>query len=221
MDASDARRFRQLLPDTRVIAFEGNPNNIESIRQDENVKKNKIEVQHKVVWNSNGNQTFYLENLSAEKEADDVRYGISSTRARTGNSLGNKTIEVESVRFDTFIQKLENVPESIALWIDVEGAAYEVLEGIAEVRDKIQLVHVEVETQEFWKGQRLKADVENLMRSMGFIPLACGHFEPQHDIIFMNLSTFSKSPFKFKCIVYFSWLLTNRLKIFSRSKSLI
>ena len=220
MDASDARRFRRLLPDARVIAFEGSPNNIESIKQDENVKKDKIEVQHKVAWNSNGKQTFYVENLSAEKGANDVRYGISSTRARTGNSLGNKIFEVESTRLDTFIQGLENVPESIALWIDVEGAAYEVLEGIAGVRDKIQLIHVEVETQEFWKGQRLKADVEDLMRSMGFVTLASGHFEPQHDIVLMNLRTFSDSPFKFKCIVYFSWLLTNRLKIFSRSKSL-
>lgn len=219
MDASDARRFRRLLPYARIIAFEGNPDNIESIRHDENVKKDKIDVQDKVVWNSNGRQKFYIENLSNEKRANDVRRGISSTHIRTENSLGNKVIEVESVRLDTFIQGLENVPESIALWIDVEGAAYEVLEGIAGVRDKIQLIHVEVETQEFWKGQRLKADVEDLMRSMGFIILACGHFEPQHDIVLMNLRTFSDSPFKFKCIVYFSWLLTNRLKIFSRSKS--
>ena len=128
-------------------------------------------------------------------------------------------IEVESVRLDTFIQGLDPVPESVALWIDVEGGAYEVLEGISHVRNRIKLIHVEVETREFWKGQRLKDDIENLMVSMGFITLARGHFEPQHDLVLMNLQTFSEFSFRFKFIVFLSWILTNRIKNFFTVKN--
>jgi len=219
MNASDAQRFRRFLPKARIIAFEGNPVNVESMRQDDNVVRAEVEIQHKVVWNRNGHRIFYMENLSDENDDEDIRRGISSTRPRIENSLGNKEIMVESVRLDTFILGLDDVPKDIALWIDVEGGAYEVLEGIAEIRNKVQLVHVEVETQEYWEGQHLKAAVEELMASMGFKTLARGHFEPQHDMVFINLGIFSKSPFIFKCIVYFSWLITNRLKIFSKSKS--
>jgi len=219
MDASDARRFRKMLHDARIVAFEGNPYNVDFLRQDEHLKRDRIDVQHKIVWNRNGKQTFYLENLSTENGADDMRRGISSTRIRTENSLGNVEVEVKSVRLDTFIKGLDTVPKSVALWIDVEGGAYEVLEGISGVRDKIKIIHVEVETREFWKGQRLKADVEALMASMGFITFARGHFEPQHDLVLMNVKTFSESPFKFKCMVYLAWLLTNRLKIFAKSNT--
>lgn len=221
MDASDALRFRRLLPEARIIAFEGNYVNVESMRKNDSVLKAGIEIQYKVVWNSNGYRAFYLENLSDDHGDEDIRQGISSTRPRTENSLGHMEIEAESVRLDTFIQGLDPVPESVALWIDVEGGAYEVLEGIADVQNRIELIHVEVETQEFWKGQRLKTDIENLMASMGFITLARGHFEPQHDLVLINLRTFSASPFRFKSIVYLSWILTNRLRIFLPSKTKI
>ena len=124
------------------------------------------------------------------------------------------------MRLDTFIQGLETVPESVALWIDVEGAAYEVLEGIEGICDRIKLIHVEVETEAFWEGQRLKADVEDLMHSMGFTTLARGRFEPQHDLVMVNADVFSKSPLRFKWTLYSAWIFTNRLKIFSRSTSL-
>jgi FkbM family methyltransferase len=217
MDASDARRFRRFLPHARIIAFEGNPDNIASLRQDERLRKDRIDLQGSLVGSRNGKQKFFIENLSEGEETEDVRRGISSTRIRTRNSLGSAAIEIDAVRLDTFIRSLDIVPDSVALWIDVEGAAYEVLEGIEKVCDRIKLIHVEVETEAFWEGQRLKADVEDLARSMGFITLARGRFEPQHDLVLMNGNTFSESPFKYKRMLYAAWILTNRLKIFSRA----
>lgn len=216
MDGSDARRFRRQLPNAHIVAFEANSQNVRSMQEDKGILKDRIEIQHKAVWNRNGNLTFYVENISADGEIEDGRRGISSTRKRDENSLGNSEITVESVRLDTFIQNLDVLPESVALWIDVEGAAYEVLEGIEQIREKVKAIHVEVETKEFWKGQRLKTDVEGLIKSMGFIILARGHFEEQHDLVLINSRTFLESPVKFKFIVYLAFVLTERLRIFKK-----
>lgn len=216
MDGSDARRFRRQLPNARIVAFEANSQNVRSMQEDKGILKDRIEIQHKAVSNHNGNLTFYVENISAGGEIEDVRCGISSIRKRHGNSLGNRRITVESVRLDTFIQNLDVLPESIALWIDVEGAAYEALEGIEQIRERVKVIHVEVETKEFWKGQRLKTDVEALIKSMGFTILARGRFEEQHDLVLINSRTFLESPFKFKFIVYLAFVLTERLRIFKK-----
>jgi len=216
MDGSDARRFRRQLPNARIVAFEANSKNVRSMREDRGILKDRIEIQHKAVWNRNGDLTFYVENISAGGGIEDIRHGISSTRKRDENSLGNRKITVESVRLDTFMQNLDVSPESVALWIDVEGAAYEVLEGIEQIREKVKIIHVEVETKEFWKGQRLKTDVEDLIKSMGFIILARGRFEEQHDLVLINSRTFLESPFKFKFIVCLAFVLTGRLRIFKK-----
>jgi hypothetical protein len=64
----------------------------------------------------------------------------------------------ETARLDRFLQDL--VPdisnEHIALWIDVVGAGYQVLEGISETASNVLFIQIEVETIEIWKGQKLK-----------------------------------------------------------------
>lgn len=225
MDATHARRFRQILPNSRIVAFEANPRNARFMWENEDVKKDRIEVQHKAVLNRNGTLTFYVEHLSADG-GEQWRRGISSVRRRVADSIGITEVEVESVRLDTFVCGLNSVPESVALWIDVEGAAFELLEGMRYVQDRVKLVHVEVETSEIWHGQKLKSDVVLLMKRMGFIELArgfpIGRNDIQHDLVFINARTFSESPFKFGSLIFFVFILTNlqRLagKIFQSSR---
>ena len=47
----------------------------------------------------------------------------------------------------------------VAAWVDVEGANREVLTGGATLLGRVDLIKIEVETQEMWSGQWLAVDV--------------------------------------------------------------
>lgn len=207
MDAAAARRFRRLTPRAQVVAFEANPHNAQTMRADARNVRRRLEILHKVVWNRDGRSRFCVEHL-ARPTGWDPRQAISSTRNRTKGSLGHTSVTVDSVRLDTFVIARPETPKTIALWIDVEGAACEVLEGIEGIRKCVQLIHVEVETREFWLGQKLKIDVQNLMRDFGFTELARGYYEPQHDLVYVNTRLFAESRLKIMLAVRLARLLS-------------
>ena len=216
LDGTHARRFRRLLPHTRIIAFEANPGNMVVMQQNEELKKDHIQVVHKAVWNEDDVLAFHVVEASSTDTSEIDRRGISSTRERVSHSFATRTIKVTAVRLDTFIKNMDFAPETIALWIDVEGAAFEVLEGIEAIRRNVKVVHVEVETRKMWRTQKLQPDVESLMQMMGFVKLARGFDELQHDIVFLDVETFAESPFRFRAIVLVALILTLLQKVGGR-----
>lgn len=203
-DGYHAILFRKFCKEAPIIAFEAKPQNVRSMQHNESVIGAKIEIQQKAVWNMDGVVDFYIEDILASGK--EWRTGISSVRRRTEGSAGSTLIKIPSVRLDTFILNQDYIFENIALWIDVEGVSYEVLEGLERIKDRISVIHVEVETKEVWYGQRKKSDVEELMKCMGFVLLAQGFSEIQPDLVFLNKQIYKKSPIKFKIIVFLSML---------------
>lgn len=63
--------------------------------------------------------------------------------------------------------------EGIALWIDVEGLAHQVLSGARQLLNakSIELIYVEVETIKYWENQYLASDVDDLLAEMGYVPI--------------------------------------------------
>jgi hypothetical protein len=58
----------------------------------------------------------------------------------------------------------------IALWIDTEGAAFEVIAGSSKVLRSTRMIHVEVETRPvIGVDQKLFADVEKTLIGAGFV----------------------------------------------------
>lgn len=80
------------------------------------------------------------------------KYDSYEVNVVTGEEL------VDSINFTNF-----------ALCIDAEGHSYEIIEGFKDSIANAKCVFVEVEDKEFWVGQKLKKDVELLLRSKGFI----------------------------------------------------
>ena len=132
---------------------------------------------------------------------------ISSIRERAPDtSYASKPVPVRAVRLDSFLTDVLAGPAStIALWIDVEGAAYEVLEGIDGIRDRVCLVHVEVETRAFWQGQRLWPDIEALMGRLGFTPIARRPGDEQFDVVFVNDRWLGRSRAVVSGITFLAW----------------
>jgi FkbM family methyltransferase len=202
-DCFHSKRFRAT--GAKVIAFEANPVNFEVLARNASLSAAGIELFNYAAWNRDEEVTFNV--VDATARGTEWRNMISSIRERTpDNSYETRPVRVRAVRLDTFLVDLLAGPApTIALWIDVEGAAYEVLEGIAGIRDRVCLVHVEVETRAFWQGQRLWPDVDALMRQFGFTPIARRPGDLQFDVLYMNDRWSGRSRAVISCATFLAW----------------
>jgi FkbM family methyltransferase len=207
-DGVHSLKFRNLLPNARIIAFEANPHNYDAMRSDQKLAQNKIEIVHKAVTNRAGRLTFHV--LQLENGVEEAwRTGGSSVHNRT-DGLPTVPVEVESIRLDEFIESLDRAPQSVALWIDVEGAAYEVLEGIERIASRVQVLHVEVEAKETWAGQKVVTDIDALLKRLGFCfaGRGYGYQDIQYDVVYINRRTFKHSRLKVMWIIGLAVLVT-------------
>lgn len=194
LDASHSILLRHISKYPRIIAFEANPYNYNKIIESGIAATENIEVIHKAVSNQPGKLVFHVQKYTTNA-GQEWMAGTSSILQRSLDVGDTEEVSIEAIRLDTFLK--ENEPgidnKSIALWIDVEGAGYEVLEGLSEITNSIIFIQVEVETEEVWRGQKLKPDVLVLLNKLGFIEIGRGKHEKQHDLVLINKNFFSKN----------------------------
>lgn len=127
-------------------------------------------------------------------EENEIHRGMSSLldRDRVYDEFKTDTIRVRTVRGDTFLRDI-SVDRFDAVKIDVEGAAYEVLEGFGDSLSKLKALHVEAEVVPVWKNQKLYSDVKALLEKAGFglfYYFEYNHPTTQCDTIWMHESLF-------------------------------
>lgn len=160
-DGRDALSFREAAPLARIIACEGNPSLAQAMRDDAQLAAARIEVEHCAAGAAEGTGQFFVFN---------EQRGTGSLLPRVpGEGAVHAEIAVPVRRLDTLPRV--QLAETVALWIDVEGCAYEVLEGARGILSHVILIHVEVESREFWKDQKLASDVQALLAQYGFAPV--------------------------------------------------
>jgi len=94
--------------------------------------------------------------------------GISSLLQHSVNGASaSNEIKVQVSRLDAIISS-EHIESIDFLKIDVEGLAYEVLEGLGDSINRVACIQVETEYIPIWEGQRLQADVYGLLEAKGF-----------------------------------------------------
>lgn len=182
-DGKHSKRFAKA--GLRVVAFEANPHCFAALAADAAIDSAGIRLVNAAAWNNNETVRFHVV-TAAEKWRGSPRTSIGSVLERVpGYGLEIfEEIAVAGMRLDGALAA-ERGP--IALWIDVEGAGYEVVEGMAGIRDRVCAINLEIETQAFWKGQRLSTDVVAALRAAGFTPVARGSGgDLQFDIVFVN-----------------------------------
>lgn len=167
MDGADSLLFRNLKPQAHIFAFEPNKHNFREMVNNNALIDNHIQIFNCAVCDKNG----VAELRIVDKECDSPyltqdRKGMSSLYAR-GDVEISETIQVRTTRIDDFLLPYTDIT-NIALWIDVEGGGYQVLKGIDRIKDRISIVHIEVENKEIWRGQKLYTDVLGLMTEYGF-----------------------------------------------------
>ncbi len=163
LDGRNALQFKYAVPGADVVAIEANPCNFQTLKK---IEEKGIDCRNFAASNFDGNADFYIYNVDYESES--ANKGMSSLLSAHDPRNVKEIINVEVKRLDGFIGTHYGKSRDIALWIDVEGAGYEVLEGIGNIMDRVRLVHVEVDRIENRKGQRFEADVDRLMEECGF-----------------------------------------------------
>lgn len=202
-DCFHSKRFRAT--GAKVFALEANPVNFDVLARDASIAAAGIELFNYAAWNRDEEITFNV--LDASARDVQWRRSRSSIRERSPDTrYAFETVRVRAVRLDTLLTEMLAAPaRTIALWIDVEGAAYEVLEGIDGIRDRVCLVQVEVETRAYWQDQRLWPDIEALMAQTGFTPIARGPGDEQFDVLFMNDRWLERSRAAISGITLLAW----------------
>ena len=184
MDGSDSKRFRTLLPKAEIVAFEGNPYNYRAMLEDAQIERQRIRVENRLVSDTVGKRSFFVERPLAG--ARHFNRGTSSLTRRDQNGAATEEVCLEAESVESFLSRDYPRASSAALWVDVEGHAHAVLQGLGSAAQRVKLMHVEVETTQMWPGQKVESDVLSLASSLGFVAVARGDHPIQRDVILVN-----------------------------------
>ena len=160
-----------------IHAFEASKRNYESAKN--NIKNN-------VVYNnlavSDRNDYVYVNSL-----VDTENPGADSIMERSVLEGDYESIKVKSVTIDSYADENDLTNTSIAMWIDVEGAAGLVLDGAKKILAKTQVILIEVEQHEFWKDQCLCGEINKILFENGFVSIARDfEYEHQYNIVYVK-----------------------------------
>lgn len=185
MNGADAERFSAAAPRSRIYAFEPNPRNFSLMEaRRAYFQRRNINLVPAAASNHDGAAEFFL--VEAQYSQPDCRRGMSSLYRRTGEWASTAALHVPTTRLDTFLAGKCRRGARLAVWIDAEGAAYEVIQGLAGVAGHVHLIHVEVETTPcIGARQKLYPQVRELLQRHGFIELTTDR--PRNEIQFNAL----------------------------------
>jgi len=198
LDGADSLRFRRMLPKASLLAFEANPYLYQNLIHNRAIQEAGISVINKAVCARDTDDIPFF--VSPASVLDMGNKGTSSINRA---ALGDEQVQImaKTTRLD---EHIDASCGGAALWIDVEGAAYEVLSTVQSRQSLVSLIHIETETKELWKNQRLKHDVVDLARSMGFEQIAQSSEGVQQDIVFVNRRALAERRLKIELAVLLS-----------------
>jgi FkbM family methyltransferase len=157
--------FRHALPGADVLAFEANPLNFKAMQAAPHRAAERIELFPVAISNRQGTAQFHVADV--DYSDPDANGGTCSLLTAAGQKV-KATVEVPTFRLDDLILSRPAARDRIGLWIDVEGAEYDVLEGMAGIADRVVAVHVETSNEARWDGQKPLRDLVQLMTLYDF-----------------------------------------------------
>jgi FkbM family methyltransferase len=207
MDGADALAFCGAVPESSVYAFEPNPRNLALMQENPALHARNIRIVPMAVANFDGEAEFFL--VDADYSRPDYRRGMGSLYRRSDEWAPAAVVPVAVTRLDTFLIDRCPARARLALWIDSEGKAHEVIEGMAAIADRVQLLHVEVETSAcIGANQNLYADVRAQLGRLGFTEMATDQpsIARQFNVLFVRAALPRGVRFRVKAWQARAWL---------------
>lgn len=172
-DGKDSQFMKQIFKERNIYAIEANPEEYQ-LHKEEN---NNINWINAAVFDEEKLVQFHVKGIGS---------GLHSIKDR-GEKFGNKSIDVKTQRVDSIIeaQKIKCVD---VVKIDTEGCSLETLKSFGKYLKEIKILHIETETEEYFKDQFLEEDVFKFLKENGFkiIEYSCCEGLNQHDSIWIN-----------------------------------
>lgn len=182
-NAATSLKIRNVSPDTNVIAFEANPHNFNKFSARTDFTAAGVDYRLNALTDAEGPVTF---NVLVEEGgvARAPASGRSSLLTRADATARHEEVTVSGTTLDACFGDQTG---TLALWVDVEGAAGKVLAGAARTLPRVQSMMIEVETRAFWSGQWLHTDICAHLMGLGLIPVARDfEFRHQFNILFVH-----------------------------------
>lgn len=183
-NAAFSRRLRAKMPESTFHAFEANPYPYEKFREE--VTADGVNYHHLALGPKDGTAVFKIGRSLGDRElAPDM--GCNSMLIKSGDRT-YEDAEVEMVAVDTFAAKHGLLGKSSAVWIDAEGFAYQVLEGMRETLKSSSFVFIEVEDRQLWEEQKTAVDIRRFLFAEGFVPILRDfEFKQQYNVLFARI----------------------------------
>ena len=228
-EAEDSIRYADLFPRSTVYAFEPRTDNCTKAKElISQYKKSNIVLENLALSDQNGVAEFYLSEGEPEhlKNSEQWNYGNKSSSLlppsdeiikHTGWLQFNNKIEVKTLRLDDYVAK-KGISTIDFVHMDVQGAELMVLNGAGDFLSQIQLIWLEVEAVELYKGQPLKNEVEIFMQKNNFVNILNTVNKISGDQLYANLRFYSKEQLSNIKISKNKFFLISRIKSFLKNK---
>ena len=202
--AADAsREYRKRNADARIVAFEANPFSFKHWTEKIKYEKVGVEYLNLALSDSSEPVTFNIPNKLDGKNTSLVT-GRSSILERTDEKWEYEKLEIPAVTLDGFFK--HNYQKNI-IWMDVEGAAQQVLKGGFNFLRNTKMILIEVEEIAFWKDQWLVEDVIRYFDKVGLRLIARDFESPsrrQYNLLFCSQDIEEQHFFKIRLLNYYN-----------------
>ena len=175
LNGADALYLKEQFPNADVHAIEGLESNYNLHLKDLKL----INTHNAIISSYDGTTKWHVKDTN----------GIHSIFDR-GQEYGTTVLEKKCQTLKTFCENL-GISSIDVIKIDVEGATLEVLEGCSDLLDTVKMMHVEAESEEFFKGQRTYSELHLFLLKNNFrllkktaAPITFSSY--QYDCLYIN-----------------------------------
>ncbi len=175
LNGADALYLKEQFPNADVHAIEGLESNYNLYLKD----LKSIHTHNTIISNYDGITKWHVKNTN----------GIHGIFDR-GQEFGTTVLEKKCQTLKTFCENL-GIESIDIMKIDVEGATLEVLEGSFDLLYTVKMMHIEAESEAFFKGQRLYPELhhfllENNFRLLKITAMPITNSSYQYDCLYIN-----------------------------------
>lgn len=195
-DCLQSIEFYNLFPNSRIYAFECNPNTLDMCKKNIQPYSDRITLIEGAVCDYDGNITFYP--INQEKTITtwaDGNPGASSIFKSNGQYTIETYVQDEIItqchRLDSVMNKYGILNVDI-IWMNLQGAELLALKGLGNHLKNVKYIHTEVSHKEMYTGQVMFEELNNYILSNKFIiknnlTLKCW----QEDVIYENQNIYN------------------------------
>jgi hypothetical protein len=172
-DCLQSIEFYNMFPNSKIYAFECNPNTLDICRKNIESYKDRITLIECAVCDYDGNIKFYPINQNQTQTSwKDGNPGASSLFKSNGTYTPEKYVQDEITvnchRLDTIIKKYNIINVDI-LWMNTQGAELLVSKGLGNYLQNVEYIHTPVFYKEIYTGQVMYKELNEFILSNNFI----------------------------------------------------